>query len=649
MATKTDELRIAEIPTDVDIDPVTLDIIEGALKSARYEMDATLFRSAMSPVIREQHDEFPMITDPRGRMVVGQFGAYINEMMEAWEHGIYEGDVILTSDPFKCSASISHTNDWLILVPIFHDGALVGWSSQFGHMMDAGGRLPGSLPTNAKTIYDEGLIIPPIKVIERGEVQQPVLDLIFNNMRMPAMNRADMFALIAGCRAGEKRVQELCDRFGQETYLAACQALLDRTHAAMKTLINLAIPEVPHSFEDYVDDDGLGHGPFKMKLTIWREGDHAFFDWTGTDPQAMGPVNFYLSEGMFKMFIGIYLIMVNDPQILFNDGFYPLLHIILPEGCLLRPRFPSALGCRTHALARLFDVLGGALTKQAPELNTAAGYGTSPYMLYSGWGEKGDFFYAMEILYGGIPGRPIGDGMDGHSWWPLFENIPTEYLEAYYPLRIDGYTTVTDSGGPGLHRGGNGVEKRYVYLEPGEVSIHDDRWLTRPWGVLGGLPGARSEKILKRVDGSEERLPSKCDEIEVQPGDMLVYRTAGGGGWKDRLDRPVEAVVRDVAFGLVSPAYAKEGYGVVMNADGTADEAATETERERQRAERGEALFFDFGPPLEEVLASCKAETGLEPPIPATPLKWSALEDGAEAQKRVREKDNLPGDIVTAP
>ena len=226
-----------------------------------------------------------------------------------------------------------------------------------------------------------------------------------------------------------------------------------------------------------------------MKLTIWREGDHAFFDWSGTDPQALGPINFYLSEGMFKMFIGIYLIMVNDPQILFNDGFYPLLHVVMPEGSLLRPRFPAALGCRTHALARLFDVLGGALVKQAPELNTAAGYGTSPYMLYSGWDAKGEFFYSMEILYGGIPGRPIGDGMDGHSWWPLFENIPTEYLEAYYPLRIDGYTTVTDSGGAGFHRGGNGVEKRYVYLEPGEVSIHDDRWLTRPWGVLGGRAG----------------------------------------------------------------------------------------------------------------------------------------------------------------
>ena len=180
-------------------------------------------------------------------------------------------------------------------------------------------------------------------------------------------------------------------------------------------------------------------------------------------------------------------------------------------------------------------------------------------MLYSGWDESGEFFYSMEILYGGIPGSPIGDGMDGHSWWPLFENIPTEYLEAYYPLRIDGYTTVTDSGGPGLHRGGNGVEKRYVYLEPGEVSIHDDRWLTRPWGVLGGWPGARSSKLLQRADGTEQVLPSKCDNVVVEPGDMLVYRTAGGGGWKDRLDRPAEIVARDVSFGLVSRELAQAG------------------------------------------------------------------------------------------
>jgi N-methylhydantoinase B len=232
--------------------------------------------------------------------------------------------------------------------------------------------------------------------------------------------------------------------------------------------------------------------------------------------------------------------------------------------------------------------------------------------------------------------------MDGHSWWPLFENIPTEYLEAYYPLRIDGYTTVTDSGGAGFHRGGNGVEKRYVYLEPGEISIHDDRWLTRPWGVLGGEPGERSEKILRRADGSEERLPSKCDQIPVEPGDMLVYRTAGGGGWKDRLDRPVENVVRDVAFGLVSREKAKTAYGVVIDDGGAADEAATEAERARQREERGEVMPFDFGPPLEQALARCKEETGLDPPTPAKPLRWSPLEPGDEALARVRENDSMP-------
>jgi N-methylhydantoinase B len=247
----------------------------------------------------------------------------------------------------------------------------------------------------------------------------------------------------------------------------------------------------------------------------------------------------------------------------------------------------------------------------------------------------------MEILYGGIPGRPIGDGMDGHSWWPLFENIPTEYLEAYYPLRIDGYTTVQDSGGAGLHRGGNGVEKRYVYLEEGEVSIHDDRWLTRPWGVLGGEPGARSEKILRRTDGTETRVGSKVDNVEVQPGDMLVYRTAGGGGWKDRLDRDTEAVRRDVAFGLVSREKAGSRYGVVLNEDGSVDDAATAAERERQRTERGEPLAFDFGPPLEEILRTCKEETGLEPPRPAKPLRWSPLQPGEEALAAVREKDDL--------
>jgi N-methylhydantoinase B len=626
-------VTIAQIP-DIEIDPITLDIIEGALKNARHEMDAVLFRTAMSPVIREQHDEFPMITDPKGRMVVGQFGSYINEMMETWDDTVEEGDVILTSDPYKCGGAISHINDWMVLIPIFFDGELIGWSSMFGHQMDAGGPLAGSLPTGAKTVFGEGLRIPPVKVFRRGKPVDDIIGLILNNVRMPEMSHADLMGIIAGCRTAESRVKAICERFGKDTYLAACQAMLDRTYNAMSQLIVQNIPEEPQSFEDWIDDDGLGHGPFKMKLTIWREGDHAYFDWSGTDHQAMGPVNFFLNEEMFKMFIGVYLIMVFDPQILFNDGFYPLLHVVIPDGSLLHPRFPSALGCRTHALTRLFDVLGGALARKAPEYTTAAGYGTSPYMLYSGWDSNGEFFYLMEIAYGGIPGRPIGDGMDGHSWWPLFENIPTEYLESYYPIRIDGYTTVQDSGGAGLHRGGNGIEKRYVYLEPGEVSIHDDRWLTYPWGILGGTPGMRSEKILKRADGTEQRLPSKCDEVEVKPGDMLVYRTAGGGGWKDPLDRAAVLVEADVAKGLISADKAKNEYGVIVG-----DAAATEALRAKIRDERGDVKDFDMGPPLDEILAKCEEETGLPAPVYQEPLPWAPMESGEDALRRVREQD----------
>ena len=627
-------VKIAKTPK-ISIDPVTLDIIEGALKNARFEMDAVLYRTAMSPVIREQHDEFPMLTDPQGRMIVGQFGSYISEMMQNFEQTLEAGDVILTSDPYHCGGAISHINDWLVLVPIFFEDELVGWASMFGHQMDAGGPLPGSLPTGAKTVYGEGIRIPPVKIFQKGKPDENIMKLILNNVRMPEMNRADLMGIVAGCRAGEKRVLELCQRFGKDVYLAACQALLDRTHSAMAQLIVQNITEQPVSFEDWIDDDGLGHGPYKMKLTIWREGKHAYFDWSGTDPQAVGPVNFYLNEGMFKMFIGVYLIMVFDPQILFNDGFYPLLHVIIPDGSLLHPKFPSALGCRTHALTRLFDVLGGALARNAPELSTAAGYGTSPYMLYSGWDQKGDFFYVMEISYGGIPGRPVGDGMDGHSWWPLFENIPTEYLEAYYPLRVDGYTSITDSGGAGFHRGGNGIEKRYVYLEPGELSIHDDRWLTYPWGILGGKPGRRSEKILVRKQQGPQRLPSKCDEVQVQPGDMLIYRTAGGGGWKNPLDRPMERVESDVSKGLVSKEKAERDYGVIVG-----DAKASERLRKKMRAQQKEERVFDRGPALEKILENCRKETGLEPPVRQEPLPWAALESPEEARQRVREHEN---------
>ncbi len=578
------------------LDIVTLDLIENALRNARHEMDAVLFRSAMSPVIREQHDEFPMITDAKGRMIVGQFGSYVREMLRQQDFTLAPGDVILQSDPYKCGGAISHINDWMVLIPIFFERELIGFASMFGHMMDVGGSVPGSMPTAATSIFAEGIRIPPLKLYERGELNQAVLDLIMNNTRTPEMNFSDLMAIIAGCRAGEKRVIEICDRFGKRLYQMATEALLERTERAMRTLIVQNLPEEPQSFEDYVDDDGLGNGPFKLKLTVWREGEHAYFDWTGTSVQAPGPINFYLHDGMFKMFIGVYMIMVFDPQILFNDGFYDLIHVTMPKGSLLHPDFPAALGCRTHALSRQFDVLGGALAKHAPEMATAAGYGSSPHFLYSGNDGDGRPFQLMEILYGGIPGRPVGDGMDGHSWWPLFENIPTEYLESYYPMLIESYSSLADTGGAGKHRGGNGVEKVYLLLEAGEISIHDDRHLTQPWGILGGRPGTCSEKWLVRRDGSREALPSKIDNVKVRKGEKIVFRTAGGGGWGDPLERDPARVRADVARRLVSADAAREDYGVVLSGAGRiVDTQATLATRDSKNRGRKAPAMYDFG------------------------------------------------------
>ena len=577
------------------LDSITVDIIENALRNAKEEMDATLFRSAMSPVIREQHDCFPMITDVQGRMVVGNFGSHVPEVVNQFKEGIFEGDVIFVSDPYSCGGSISHINDWMIILPIFFNGSIIGYSSMFGHVMDVGGPVSSSMPVQARTIYGEGVRFPPVKLYEKGVLNESIIKIMQANTRTPIENYSDLMALVASCRTAEKRVVEIVSRFGEELYNLALQALLDRTNMMMRELIQNFLPTEKVSFEDFIDDDGLGNGPFKMKLTMWREGDQAYFDWDGTDPQAPGPINYYLSEAMFKMFIGSYLIAVYDPAINFNDGFYDVLHINTPEGSMMRPIAPAALGCRTHALSRLFDVLGGVLSLKTPENSTAAGYGTSPYFIFSGKDENNKSFHLMEVMYGGLPGRPHADGIDGHSWWPAFVNIPTEYLETYYPLLVNEYRTGKDTGGAGKHRGGNCNEKVYTFLASGTVSIHDDRAKIQPWGINGGEPGHASSKQLVKKDGTIIDLPSKIDHIEVEVGDVLYFNTAGSGGWGDPLERDAEYVCLEVQRGLISAAKAYESYGVVLNDNFTVNHQETELRREEIRTTREALPSFNFG------------------------------------------------------
>ncbi|MBB4614661.1 hydantoinase B/oxoprolinase family protein [Novosphingobium taihuense] len=610
----------------VSIDPVTLDIIENALRNARIEMDATLVRTAMSPGIREQGDAFPLIADHTGKMIVGQFGSFIGGFLENYEGTLEDGDMIFLSDPYSVGGAISHSNDWLVLLPVFKDGRLIAYTSMFGHQSDIGGKVVGSMPINARSIFEEGVRIPPVKIWKRGEYNEDLIRLVMHQTRKPDWCAADLNALIAACRVAARRVIEMAERFGDDVYVSACQELLARNHRAMKALVGMAIAEEPVSFEDYICDDGMGFGPYKIKCTMWREGEKVILDFAGTDPQSVASINFFLNENMFKMFFGIYMIMVFDPQILFNDGFYDLIDVRIPEGSLLKPKFPAALSGRTHALGRIFDILGGLLGQKTPEFLNAAGFSSSPHLFYAGnderTGKNGDWFQLFQIGFGGIPGRPMGDGPDGHSLWPGFTNVPNEFLERYFPMVIERYECEPDSGGAGLHRGGNGIRMTYRFLSKGTIAIHDDRWFVPPWGVNGGEPGARARKILEKPDGTQTIVGNKVEDLDVEAGDILHFITWGGGGWGDPLDRDPALVAKEIVQGLVTPQGAL-AYGVVADDLGTVNLAETEALRARQRAERGELPLFNYGPGIETLRANCKAETGL--PAPIQP-EWPLLE-----------------------
>ena len=546
----------------VTVDGVTVDIIENALRNAREEMDAVVFRTAMSPGIREQGDCFPMIANKEGKMVVGQFGSFIGPFLEAYDDKIEEGDIILTNDPYMCNAAVSHLPDWVVLVPVFKDGRHIAWSAMFGHMSDNGGMVPGSIPIEATTIFQEGIRIPPTKVYKKGVLQSDLLELILHNVRTPQWNRFDLNALVAACNTAAKRCVELAVRFGDDVFHSTMDIMLQRNYDAMKHIIGMFIPEEPRMFEDYLCDDGMGMGPYKIKCTMWREGEKAIFDFAGTDPQAQSSVNFFLNEDMFKMFFGSFTINVVDPQIVFNDGFYDLVDVRIPQGTLLKPNYPAALSGRTHALGRIFDVLGALLGMGAPEMMlNAAGFSDSPHLFFSGYdtrpGKGSEWFQLFQIGFGGIPGRPIGDGPDGHSLWPGFTNVPNEFIESYYPLRIE------------------------------------------------------------RSDGSEQWLPSKVEGVKVKTGDVLYFNTWGGGGWGDPFARDPELVRQDVNRRLVTVEGAKR-YGVVLASDGTVDQSATVSLRTTLKAAAGEPDLFNFGGDLEDIRDRCEAETHLPAPVKPT-------------------------------
>ncbi|KAL2867417.1 Hydantoinase/oxoprolinase-domain-containing protein [Aspergillus lucknowensis] len=606
--------------------PLIPTLVASALASIRSEMDTLMLRCSMSPAIREQQDEFNVITTADGKMLVGQFGSFITQFLGVWKGTIEEGDMFITNDTYMIEGAVTHLNDVIVLLPIFYEHRLIGWASQFGHLTDVGGIVPGSMSINASSIFDDGVQIPCIKLYAKGAMNADLVDLLCRNSRQPDWYRSDLMAIITACRTAAHRVCELATRFGCEIYLAACTELLQRNRTAMATIIDADFDPHPTTFTDFVDDDGHGVGPWALTCTTRKLDDgRLLFDWTGTSPQSDRSINFYLSETMFKMFIGYYMIAAAAPGTVINDGFHDLIAIHIPEGSVLKPIRPAPISCRTHMLGRTMDVMQALIAKKNPVYAAAAGFSDSPHFFYSGYKPNGEWYQLYQIGFGGVPARQAGDGLDCHCLFPAIKSIPTEIIELNYPLRIEANESVPDSGGAGFFRGGNAQRTRYRFLSRGEFSLHDDRWFTKPWGIRGGKPGSRSRKVLYRyskgeVDPPVEVLPSKCDHVRVDPGDLLEWVTWGGGGLGDPLTRPAEKVALEVRRKLVTVKGARENYGVVVSSDDLSlDAGETKALRKRLAAARdaaGADQGYDRGGSIDELRASCLEETGLPPPSP---------------------------------
>jgi N-methylhydantoinase B len=580
------------------IDAVTIDKVQTALINICQEMTSVWARGAPSAGLRDSPRDNAvgpvLIADAQGRMLAGGLGSYVAHMLEQRDLRFAPGDVLLQSDPYVSAGAASHANDWLVLVPVFAGADLAGFTSMLAHLADVGGATAGSAPVRGHTVYGEGTRIPPIKIFAAGVLNEPALEVILHNSRTPQANRADLLALVAGCRAGAAQVLRLCEGLGWARYQQVCAALLARTNDAMRQLIRGRIPEEPQSFQDQIDDDGCGNGPFKLKLTVWREGDHAYFDWTGSSAQAPGPINLLLHVGLAKLFAGMLLSRGLDPTVHCNDGFHELIHITLPKGTIVNPAFPAAIGRSEQVLARHLEVLASALGRHRPAELAAAGQGAAASLTFTGTDASGMRFELTERFgaLAGVPGRARGGGIDGHS------RPSIEAVERDFPVVIESCASIADAGGAGLHPGANGLERIYRVMVAGEVSIHDDRHASRPWGVNGGKAGAPSGKWLVRADGTREALPSKVDRLVVGLGDRIVFRTAGGGGSGDPLERDAALVRQDVSRGLLTVAAAAAEYGVVLSGSNLdVDARATREARDQLRRERKPLELFDFGEP----------------------------------------------------
>jgi N-methylhydantoinase B len=554
----------------VNVDATTVEVIKGALIYAAEEMGIALRKSAYSPNIKERMDHSCALFDRERRLIaqaehipvhLGSMVIAVREGLSVYRGELGEGDMLLLNDPY---ISGTHLPDLTLIAPVFHEGVVIGYAANKAHHTDVGGRAPGSIAGDSTELYQEGLIIPPVRFIRGGEIDGDLASLIQSNVRTPETQMGDLRAQIAANNTGSRRLLELVGEYGVGVVEASMAAIMDYSERRMRAEIG-ELADGVYEAVDWMEDTGSGSEPAAISVRIEVTGEEVSFDYAGTSPQVEGPVNAPLGVTV----AGIYytLISITDPTIPVNDGCFRPVSLRIPEGCMMNPRRPAPVaGGNVETSQRNVDVLLKALSEAAPDRVPAAGLGTMSNISIGGLREDGSPWTFYETIGGGSGGRPGSDGVDGvHVNMTNTMNTPIEALEAYLPLRIEAYRLRPDTGGPGEWRGGCGIERVWTLTgEAATLSILAERVKIPPWGLRGGGSGALGEYVLEREDGGTERLPSKCT-IPLKRGDTLHIRTPGGGGYGDPYARRSELLLRDVRNGLVSVESAKGDYGVVVD------------------------------------------------------------------------------------
>src|SRR5262244_3735295 len=565
------------------IDPILLEVLRNRLDAIADEMELTLLKSAASPIVKEGLDASAALFNTRGETIaqaaaipihLGALQFAAQRIVRAFPpERMQEGDAFLLNDPYDGG---THLPDITLAVPVFADGRAVALACTMCHHQDVGGRTPGSVPTDATELFQEGVIIPPTQLFRAGELDENLLRFITRNVRLPEVFTGDLMAQVAAGRLGGVRLRELFAAHGAATVVAYIEELLARAERLTRAQIE-AIPDGDYAFEDWLDDDGVDIGRrVKIAVTLRVRGSSMTLDFTGSDPQVRGPFNSVPASTMSAVYYAVRAI--SDASIPNNGGCFRAVDAVLPEGTIVNPRPPAPVSCRTAKIKRIADTILGALVGALPGRIPAANSGTLLVMAFGGQDpESGRPFVASELAAGGMGARPDKDGID------VIETDVSNCMNI--PLRIPRARLWRDSGGAGRFRGGLGLEKVFEATTTDVMVSHrGERFGSSPWGLEGGAPGARAHAYIVRADGTRETLPSK-KMIVLHPGDQLWEYIAGGAGYGDPLDRDPAAVCADVLDGKISPALALDAFGVVLTPDGAAvDDVKTKETRERRRA-----------------------------------------------------------------